>query len=221
MKNRQAMLLTVALMLLLAAAVPVAAQTGEPPYRLFLPAVLREFPAQYTLTASADAFVFEAGPNTNTGSDPALYIGNDQDEGSRLGILRSFVRFELPATSSYQVAKATLRLYYAGYADFPNTNRTLRILASNGPWQENTVTWANQPPEGSYIYVTPINSSQPFGYLEFDVTNRVRWWADGGGPNYGFMLLGPENADEDWSYRVFAARESDYPPQLVIDTVLP
>ena len=213
--------LAFALALTLTLILPAAAQTVEPPFRVYLPLALRMKPAKYTLTPTGDAFVFEAGPNTNTGSEPALYIGNDQDPETRLGILRSFVHFQLPDITSYEVGKATLRLYYAGYADFPDTNRPLLIQIAAGPWQENTVTWVNQPPAGHIVTVAPINSNQPFGYVELDVTNKTRGWLDDTNPNYGFMLVGLEKADDDWSYRVFASRESAYPPQLVIESYQP
>lgn len=212
---RHIKMLAVTLLLVAVAAVPAAAQTTEPPQRLFLPAVLRQFPSPYTLTATADAFVFEAGPNVNTGSEPMLIAGNDQSEEGPLGIMRSFVRFDLPPLQSVNVQKAVLRLFYAGYGDFPNTSRWIYVREVQVPWSESTITWANHLAQAGDLTAFQINSNQPFGYVEVEVTDVVRAWLTGHG-NYGLMIFGPEDAGSDWAYRVFASRESQYPPQLVL-----
>lgn len=215
MKNRPLVALGVTIVLALAAVLPAAASTSEPPTRLFLPIVFRP-PEVIVLNASADAFVFESGPDINTGSELALYVGNDLDVETQMGIMRSFVRFDLPAIANSRVESARLRLYYAGYSDFENRTRTVFANAPGAAWDEWTITWANQPSQSYDIAGTVINSSQPFGYVEIDITDWVWRWLGGFEPNYGLRIKGPEDAGSDYAYRAFASRESPYPPQLVL-----
>ncbi len=215
MKNRRFILLALALVLTLIAVIPASAQTPQPPYRVLLPLVQRA-PEVITLNASADAYVYERDPNANTGSDVYLFAGNDEDPESQMGVMRSFVRFDLPAIRAYQVQQAVLRLYYAGYADFENQWRTVFSSAAPTPWDEKTVTWANQPGRGMDVAGTTISTNDPFGYVEIDVTTVTSDWLRGSVSNYGLMIQGPESRGSNWAYRVFASRESAYPPQLVI-----
>ena len=216
MRTRHIKALAAMLALLAASVLPAAAQPAEPPYRLFLP--LTQTSAQvWVLRADADAFVFESGPNDNTGGDPALYVGNDQDPESRLGTMRALIHFNLPPVPPSAVKRAILRVYYAGYADFPNQGRSLMAYRVGQPWAESSVTWANQPVFGDPSYPFGIYSNEPFGYKEVDVTGQTQRMLENPSANYGFIILGEEWSDERWSYRVFASRETEYPPQLVIE----
>jgi hypothetical protein len=209
-------LMTATLVLALASVLPAAAQTA-PPYHVFLPVALTSRP-DMVLIAAEDAFVFQNGPDVNTGNDLLLFAGNDQSEDEPLGIMRSFVRFDLPSVQPHEVKRAVLRIYYAGYGDYPGTNRMIYLASPQAPWSEATLTWANHPARGSDVSGIETNSSAPFGYVEVDLTNQVWRWLlpDGTTPNHGLMLLGTEDAGSDWSYRVFASSESQYPPQLVL-----
>ena len=211
MRNRHIVVLAVTLLIAAASVLPAAAQPSQPPYRLFLPAVYR---GREPLKPTADAFVFENGPNVNTGSAAVLTAGNDQEEPNPLGIMRSFVYFETPTIEPALVYKAVLRLYYQESADFENTNRGIHVYALGQPWQEMTVTWANQPWWNHPVGDITINSSAAPGYVDLDVTDQVRLWVSTTQRNYGFSIEGPESAGSDWAYRVFGSRESAHPPEL-------
>jgi hypothetical protein len=216
MQIRQLKLMTATVVLLLATVLPAAAQT-TPPYRVFLPVAQTTRP-DLVLTAAEDAFVFQNGPGVNTGGEPVLFAGNDQSDDAPLGIMRSFVRFDLPKVQPNEVKRAVLRIYYAGYGDYPDTNRVIHLSSPQAPWSEATLTWVNHPAPGSSAGAVEISSGAPFGYVEIDLSDQVWRWLlpDGTNPNYGLILQGPEDAGADWSYRVFASSESQYPPQLVL-----
>ena len=111
--------------------------------------------------------------------------------------------------------KAVLRVFYAGYGDYPDTARLIAVGDMQEPWDEATITWANHPRQAADATTFYLNSNQPFGYVEVEVSDVVRGWLTGH-QNYGIRLAGPETAGSDWSYRVFASRESQFPPQLVL-----
>lgn len=218
MKNRHIKLLALALVIVLVSVVPAAAQTAEPPHRLFLPMVFR--PAQtQVLTPIADAFVIENLPNENTGSDTFLVAGIDAFGDPRLGRMRTLIMFDLH--QAFNPAKATLRVYFEEAVDDADTTRNLVVLQPWRTWNESTVTFANYGGcaagySGEPVATVPINSSAPPGYIDIDVTSVVSNWMTGFEQNTGFCIAQPEGGTNTPAYYFFTSREGANPPQLVL-----
>ena len=206
--------LAMALILVMSEA-PFAVAQPAPPYRVFLPAASKSEQV-LTLTASQDAFVFEGGPDVNTGGEIFLLAGNDQSEEDPFGISRSLIAFQLPLPVGGTVRRAIFRVYYSGYADFPDEPRTVELYAVASGWQETWVKWSNQPSRGALVGSATIAANNDFRYIEFDITPLVSGWSTYEESDYGLLLAGPEAAGSDWSYRVFDSSEGAHPPQLVL-----
>lgn len=216
MQKRCINLLALALIVITASVTPAAAQSDTPPYRLFLPMVVKG-PKVVVLKPVADAAVYENYPNENAGSENGLYVGYDGDPQSWAGVMRSFIRFDLPQNSSEPLQLAVLRVYFAGYADYQQEPRGITVWSVNRPWNEATITYANAPWESMSSLDIFTSTNTPWGYREVEVTNLVSEWLNGAQANNGFMLTGDEVfAQRQYAYRVFASRESPYPPELVL-----
>lgn len=176
------------------------------------------FATTRTLTAVADATILEGYPGFNAGTTNDMWAGYDDGRLSPPGrIVRSLIKFDLSGIpSSATVQSARLRVYYAGYWDYPNRVRTITAYRIVGDWTERGVTWNNKPSPGTAYGSVAINSDQNWGWRELDVGALVQGWINGSIPNQGVMLRGPEASGADSSFRIFSTREGPYPPQLVI-----
>ncbi|WP_437570945.1 DNRLRE domain-containing protein [Sorangium sp. So ce542] len=148
---------------------------------------------------------------------------------------RSLLRFDfsqLPAGATVEQARLSLyadpdaTLYYQGitnteppgHSTVGGSNAFLlqRVTAA---WQENTVTWSNQPASTTANEVLlPQSTSTSQDYENIDVTALVRDMLTGTGNNHGFMIRLQSEAD---SYREVSFTSSDYAtahrrPKLVI-----
>ncbi len=215
MRKTRWMILGTVLLLAVLGAGRGQAQTPDP-FHIYLPLIHRPLPPPAALTAGADAYVAENDPGGNTGDLPYLLAGYDEDPQTMEGTVRSLIRFDLSGLESHVIQSATLRLYYAGFSDYEDMARLIEVFAADGPWHETEVTWLNQPSMAEPYGSISILANKQYGYREIDVTTLVEAWVDGSVANHGIYLVGPEVSGSDYSYRVFGARETAYPPQLVI-----
>ncbi|MFH1037934.1 MAG: DNRLRE domain-containing protein [PVC group bacterium] len=149
------------------------------------------------LPASQDSFVRQRLSTTNYGSDPLLKV----EKGS-YSTMRTLISFDLSQVSSYssagQIKSAELRLYEEGTV-FDGQPLTIELYQVISPWQEQSVTWANQPGLASSpaLNATITTSSNPkFGYWHtLDITSLVKSWVSNNSPNHGVLLKaqGAEN----------------------------
>lgn len=94
----------------------------------------------------------------------------------------SFLRFtQLNEYIGYQVTSATLVLALEGTEW--GTRRFCRVLE---PWDEDTVTWNNQPAYSSGYPYTEEQESK--GDHHYDVTTVVNRWLSGEWENYGWAI---------------------------------
>ncbi len=128
------------------------------------------------------------------------------------GVQRSYLEMPIPPppnSSSDPIIHAELRLSATSYGhsplDGPNDFWVRRIT---GPWQENTITWNNQPATSATPAVlAPASTSQHQAYA-LDVTDLV-WNLPMGTTRVGFML---QLATEELYRRVHFA-SSDHPDE--------
>lgn len=173
---------------------------------------------------SDDAPVQQGAPNS---TDPNnFYLGAGYYSGipsvGADGLVRSYIRFDLsslPANSI--ISSATLRLYQAGGADFPDQNRTVTLYRVTSSWNEATITWNNKPAFAEAI--GSVTTTYDFsGWLTVEgmaLTDLVRGWANGSTDNYGLVAIGPESIQG--IYRVFASGETANSPELQINYLPP
>ncbi|MCL4858862.1 MAG: right-handed parallel beta-helix repeat-containing protein, partial [Caldilineaceae bacterium] len=163
--------------------------------------------ANITLIAVEDGFVDEMLPLNNFGISVALLVRSHTPGANA----RSLVRFELPAgLPDCALERATLRLYGEGDA-----GRTLQAIPLAGAWQQNQVTWNNQPATTG----PPATTSSGSGYREWNVTDHVAALI-AGDPNHGWLIRDAVEEDAAGGEQAFRSRESinapSTPPQLVL-----
>jgi len=168
-----------------------------------LPGAAADGTSSGTVIASADAYVTSNDPSANFGSATDLRIDSAPNANSQARILRSFVRFDIPASSEPPV-RATLRLYATG----GDKNGVTVSIASNN-WDEQTITWDNTPSDSA----SPTVASGPFDagtWVSLDVTPLIA----GAGP-VTFALTSSTPAP-----MAFASREQGdaVAPNLSIET---
>jgi hypothetical protein len=167
-----------------------------------LPGAAADGTSSETVIASADAYVTSSDPSANFGSDPDLRIDSAPNDKSQARVLRSYIHFDIPASSEPPV-RATLRLYATG----GDKNGVTVSVASNN-WDEQTITWDNSP---SYS-ASPTVASGPFEggvWISLDVTPLI--------PAAGAVTFALTSSSP--APMAFASREQgDAAPRLSIET---
>jgi hypothetical protein len=120
-------------------------------------------------------------PNDNFGDREVMYVGNGE---------RSFLRFgQLSWYLGYEINSAELHVWYANYDYYTASADFCRIL---GPWDEDLLTWSNQPNHSNSEYVHqsfPQTEYEPIESI-IDVTWMVQKWLSGEWDNCGWCMTG-------------------------------
>ena len=161
-----------------------------------------------------DASIAQNLPNENTGSAAVAWMG----VYFNTSIYRFMIEFDIDNIPICQnINSASLRLYVNNASDSNSVGKFTPYRIIN-PWNENTVTWSNQPsyalvPSGSEALITVT------GFYEWDVTEIVRGWVMKIYPNYGLLLKSDEI--ENFTTKLVYTRnevvELDLRPALRVD----
>ena len=160
-----------------------------------------------TVSASvlADSWVDQGSPAQNKGTDSVLKL---MSKGPSKNV-RSMIRFASPTPpAGCAVKTATLRLYAASFRE----GRTLQALRLAGAWDENQVTWDNQPQTAGSPAAAPSRSTA--GYVEWD----VRWQLQGmydTGAHHGFLIRDAAE-DGDAEQQLNSREKGSDVPQLLV-----
>ena len=154
------------------------------------------------IPAEADSYIASARPNRNFGNG-ALYLGYN-NVGDQFGAQRSLLRFNvdgnLPAGAVVDEARLQLRLYFASPADDDAMPTVLRALIEG--WEEDTVTWNNQPAWGDVYDETDVGTA--YTWYEWEITELVQEWEEDSLANNGVEIIGDEAIQQ--RERAFYAR---------------
>lgn len=163
-------------------------------------------PGSQTITASRDAWIDQASPSANKGTDSVLKVTSKSGNANT----RALVQYDLPSVpSGCSVTSAKLRLYN----NSPVSGRTLEALQNGASWTENGVTWSNQPATtGSAATATTTSTA---GFMEWAVTSQVQGMYSGS--NYGFKVRDAAEDSAAGPEQPFRSREAgSTPPELVV-----
>ncbi len=165
-----------------------------------------------------DAIIFsridQVDINRGTSPDFHAMTWTWDADGLGQGTLRSLLQFDisaLPAGANIQAAKLTLFAdnYQSaginGHSNLTHSNASTfrRILTD---WDENTVTWNNQPTTSSTDFTSlPQSSSSTQNYV-LDVTSDLRDMAANPSKNHGWMLK--LNAEAPYAGLFFASSDA-------------
>jgi phosphatidylinositol-3-phosphatase len=131
-----------------------------------LPGTAADTTNSETVLASADAYVKSSDPSTNFGSADDLFVDSAPNEQSNAGTDRTYIRFDIPASSA-PLAHATL-----GFYGINGDTRGFTVGVASGDWDEHTITWETAP---SYSE-SPSVDSGPFSagsWVALDVTPLI------------------------------------------------
>ncbi len=132
-------------------------------------------------------------PGPEIGQDTYSYVGEpDENYGDRGWMLAgvegyAFLRFtQLDEYIGYEITSANLCIDIT--LDYPSTWYFHRVLE---PWDEDTLTWANQPPHSDSEYCSESAYVDDFTMV-IDVTWMVQNWVDEEWENFGWCIKGPQ-----------------------------
>ena len=173
---------------------------------------------QVVVTAVADTWAFSAlgplptpTPREPAGDDTELVTGVNDAKGD----WTAYIRFDLPPVAEdLTVASAQLQLLTIrvepGYVPQQEAPTTVHVVEV--PWEESSLSSNNRPTYG----VEQARTVPDVGTrATWDVTEAVRDWY-GRHSNNGFALRTSEALVHK---NVFASRESEAPPRLVLELV--
>jgi hypothetical protein len=130
-----------------------------------------------TLVASLteDASVLSDVPGSNYGTDNWVYVGTIS--GS---LRRGFFKWDL--TGLPAGARVTSAIWHA--YQFVAVQGDMSAQPASASWSEGTVTWTSQPGVTGTAVTVPM-SSFGLSFQDYDITDLVAQWAQGGRTNYG------------------------------------
>jgi hypothetical protein len=157
-----------------------------------------------TSLPAADAWITDALPNSNYGSDPVLPVRSRATENSR-----ALIRFDLPPLpAGCSVTRAVLGLYNSSTM----AGRTIDLYRAGAAWSSPTVTW-NTGPATAGTAVSRVTGSSN-GWQAWPVTDHVL--AQYAGPNDGFVLRDSVDNDPANAEQRYHSSEAAAGPRLVV-----
>ena len=168
-----------------------------------------------------DASVCELFPNANYGLNNYLTVGYYSSSGNN----RAFLQFDMNSAAlpaGAVVMDAYLSLYQRGFEGSGDFLIGLYQVTTN--WQEDSVTWNNQPTSKTDAAYTLYVDSNIDTWRSWSIGDLVKGWLDGSISNNGLVLKPVEEPIND-KYAVFEFSENTIDitkrPQLVIDYYVP
>jgi len=176
-----------------------------------------------------DAMVRDDDPNTNHGNE-IDFIANAWTAQGNAFIQRSFIDFDfgnIPSNAIITDARLSLFFnpltgHYQHQSPLSGSNACWlkRIIT---PWQENSITWNNQPnTDDSNMVALPQSTSSTQDYQDIDITNLVIERIQHPNSNYGFMLA--LQTEQLYRCLVFASSDNTIDsirPEIKISYCLP
>jgi hypothetical protein len=172
---------------------------------------------QPNAAAGKDAYLNSLTPNVNGGTVED-FDAEAWTNGGNPVVLRSSIEFDLSSVpAGTTITSANLTLYFnptslngSDHSQLSGSNASwLRRITSS--WQENTITWNNQPSTTTYNEVNiPAHTTPQQDYV-LDVTAAIQGMVDTPSANFGFMIM----LQTEQFYRALLFATSDHPNSAV------
>jgi len=147
-----------------------------------------------------DTFGCDEYPYENYGDWPTMYAGETPDT------YNAFLRFtQLDEYIGYEITQARLNIQIS--VMYSSVWRFHRVLES---WDEDTLTWANQPNHSDGEYCSESASVGDITMI-IDVTWMVQNWVDEEWENFGWCIKG------GWTLEIYTSNSGCVCPILVIE----
>ncbi len=165
-----------------------------------------------------DAYVMDIFSEDNFGDIIFLSVGV-----FTVPFARSYLQFDLsPIPPEAVILDANLGLYYD--SSYELTSLPIDLYEVTESWEENTLTWDNQPASSNEvedIQIIPANQTNDFVY--WYIADLVKGWHEGSINNYGIVLRDTDESSDDGGVEFFS---SDCPtasqrPKLIIEFYVP
>ncbi len=138
------------------------------------------------LASIQDAYVWSVNAPNDAGNDQYLFVGGTlYDGGPQYRTYMQFAQSSFPATAS----SAVLWIYMWGQNGFLSGNIDFHLV--NAAWDEQTITWDNQPSSSPAALVSvPAGNLQGAypDWIAFDVTPLINAWIANPSSNFGFVI---------------------------------
>jgi len=167
-----------------------------------------------------DAIIESILPDKNFGGSINLSVFSWTSGGS-FDNARFLLKFDLTDISTQKkISSAKLNLYWISYDNLTEQtgDNAFSIYRITQAWNENLVTWKNQPLINDLQKVNvPKSTSTNQSYTDIDVTAFVQEMIKYPSENHGFMF----KLDEEFPYKLVILASSDYSvmikrPKLVV-----
>ncbi len=131
-----------------------------------------------------DSTVASDDLDKNCGNFAFVGIGNSAGPF----VIRAYLQFDLSTFPvGATIVRADLKLYHFDTYG-PSQNFTIGIHKATSNWEENIITWNNQPSSNpAPEYTCPV-TAYITSWLSWDITTLVQGWYDFTIPNYGVAL---------------------------------
>jgi len=167
-----------------------------------------------------DTTIYSGKPNLATGTWTYNHTGFLSD-GYNIGrmLVRTPGLYNDSEFSGIQASQIDSAKFYIKEAT-GSASQEVKLYAYTGvSWSENTATWNNTSPNGSYTLIDTKNPAYG-NYAEFNVTNLVKGWKNGTyTASLGFMLKSTDESNVN-NAKAFDASESAYSnvqPYIVVN----
>jgi len=149
-----------------------------------------------------DSMVVNQLPDDNYVDNQYFSLGNL----SASVFLRGYIQFDVsPIPSAAVIVDADLKLYQ--YQTIGTEGFFIGVHKVTESWEENLITWNNQPDYLPSIESTVTIIVGAETWLSWDITSLLQGWVDGGIVNYGILL---KDTDEPMGDTFIRCYTSDY-----------
>jgi len=169
---------------------------------------------------SRDTWIEIRNKSNGEGSSSILKTGFDF---ASKNLFKSFIRFDLNQnfTNNTIIHEAKLELFLGFGPDGRNSTNQIRRVLDN--WDENELTWNNQPSVSKQItdFVLLVKDENDV-WISFNVTSDIQGFVNGEQDNFGWMIEEPvyniiNMGDTEAKYKSDEFGNSSVRPMLVID----
>ena len=167
------------------------------------------------LVSTADTFISTIQPDNNFGNVLAVNVDNNVNPGVESRGLVKFDTSSIPTNAT--IESATLKIYVMMCGVPASVSVTSTQITS--AWDEFAVTWNNKPSSSGGV---PNNLSCTSGpvpgafYYTSDVKGIVQNWVNYSQKNFGFMIMGANAGNWNFSFYTREWNNASQKPQLDI-----
>lgn len=165
--------------------------------------------------AAEDTYTWDDTPDQNYGSDTALTIKQNTQYGK--GARRAYMKFDLSMFGGEIPDTAEVRFTTKEFDEgFASDHRTLELYGIGSSWEENELTWNNQPDMDDAVHIASIEISETVDTeYSVNVADYLREYWDSLDGTASFMLVNETDGEDQKSrMSIYSSEAGDKGPSL-------